>query len=478
MNSKINIAELIKNETLIYQDKTAVKDDNGSFTYRELFLYTELLAEKLFEKGITKNKTVAVQYPDSCEYIIICLAVLSIGAVIAPASASMPETELGKLVNELEADFLLYKNTQGPDYIKITPESQFKLGIIQYSSAGDKNFYKMTSLNPAFIRFSSGTTGRSKGVLISHEAIVERTDAANSVLSITSEDNIVWLLDMSFHFVVTILLFLRKAATIILCSKQFPASFYRALKLCNITFLYASPFHYKMIIESNMFTEKMFRDIRLAISTAMKLPTSTAEAFYNKFKLGLSEAYGIIEVGLPFIHYPYDFRKNGSVGKINPRYKIKIIHPDSEGTGRITIKGPGFFSAYLKPFQLFNNLYPDGWFDTGDVGYIDKDGFLFIIGRKKDLINFAGMKVFPYKIEAVIQNIPSVKEVRIYGKKHETFGEIPCAAIVLNNGCNRKNEELEIKKFCYKNLALYEVPKKIEFVNYIEKTSSGKIRRY
>ena len=163
----------------------------------------------------------------------------------------------------------------------------------------ESEYYK---INPAFIRFSSGTTGASKGVVLSHEAILERTDAADKGLRITSEDTVLWVLSMSFHFVVTILLFLRRAATIVLCSHDFPGSLVEGVAKHKGTFIYASPFHYNLLARSDLLSPGSLSNVRLAVSTAMQLPAAIAEQFSEKFGFELAEAYGIIEVGLPFIN--------------------------------------------------------------------------------------------------------------------------------------------------------------------------------
>ena len=150
------------------------------------------------------------------------------------------------------------------------------------------------NLNPAFIRFSSGTTGAAKGVLLSHEAIIERTNLADQALKINCADTVVWLLQMSFHFVVTILLFLRRGAKIVLCGNGFPASLADNLSRHKATFLYASPFHYNWMANSASIETQWFLRVRLAVSTAARLSVSESENFFKKFNFELNEAYGII----------------------------------------------------------------------------------------------------------------------------------------------------------------------------------------
>jgi long-chain acyl-CoA synthetase len=324
-------------------------------------------------------------------------------------------------------------------------------------------------MEPAFIRFSSGTTGASKGVLLTHPAIVERTDAADQALRITSADTVLWVLSMSFHFVVSILLFLRRGATIWLCSESFPFSFLSAVKRGGGTFVYATPFHYRTLIEAKMICPDALKDVRMAISTAMKLPPATESAFYEKFGFGLTEAYGIIEVGLPFVNAT-DAKPEGSVGRALPGFELNLRGADTlGGEGEVLLRGPGMYSAYLYPWQPRT---PDEWFATGDLGRIDPEGFLYLLGRTKNLINFAGMKVFPYEVEAVLDRYPGVRASHVYAEAHPRYGQLPCAKV---EAAGVTAEELQ--RHCYEQMESYKVPKKIEFVERLERTASGKIKR-
>lgn len=330
-------------------------------------------------------------------------------------------------------------------------------------------------LNPAFIRFSSGTTGAAKGVLLSHEAIIERTELADQALKINCADTVAWLLQMSFHFVVTILLFLRRGAKIVLCSDGFPASLADNLNRNRATFLYASPFHYNWMANSSSVEAQWFLRVRLAVSTAAKLSVLESENFFKKFNFELNEAYGIIEVGLPFVNTSGDKTKRGSVGKILSGYEIELVDCDAQGVGRILLKGKGMFSSYLSPWSLREEITPGGWFDTGDLGRLDKDGFLFILGREKNLINFNGMKIFPAEVEAVLNSYPVIKESRVYAQIHPIHGEMPVAQIVLKDGQNNLQLD-DLRRFIYKNIDKYKAPKEFEVVSEIPKTASGKIK--
>jgi long-chain acyl-CoA synthetase len=477
----MNIVTAIKNETNDCLGKIAVIDGNRKFSYSKLFDAVNSASAELKSLGIRPAHRVAFLCGDSIDYIIVTLAVLSLQAVIVPVSASLSLDELEPVIERIDINFLIFdkavyfRKNSNQIFSGSSLEKDFFLYNRKVKEKLPTEYYE---LNPAFIRFSSGTTGTSKGVLLSHEAIVDRTDAADKALKITSDDVIIWVLSMSFHFVVTILLFLRRGATIVLCGRLFPESLLEGLTRQRGTFIYASPFHYNILTKSEMFKPELFANIRLAISTAMKLPDYVARDFYSKFGLELVEAYGIIEVGLPFINYSRNPEKRGSVGKILPDYEVKIVDPDKDGVGKVYIKGKGMFDAYFSPWLRRCDLISNGWFKTGDLGRLDNEGFFYIAGREKNVINFTGMKIFPYEVESVLNQHPDIRESLVYGTVHPQYGELPCAEIVLRDDIKTDFDKDEIRRFCFKHLAQYKVPKEFHFVSRLDKTASGKLKRW
>ena len=477
----MNIVTSIKNETSGCLEKAAVIDGGRKFSYGDLFAAVDCAAAELSDQGIRPAHRVAFLCGDSIDYIVVSLAVLSLQAVIVPVSASLSLDELEPVLERIDINFLVFDKSA---YFRDNSDRIFNTGFFEkdfflyHREAKEElpaDYYKM---NPAFIRFSSGTTGTSKGILLSHESIVERTDAADKVLKITKSDVVIWVLSMSFHFVVTILLFLRRGATIVLCGGSFPESLLEGLASQKGTFVYASPFHYRIITKSDIFKPKLLINIRMAVSTAMRLPDYVVRDFYEKFGLELIEAYGIIEVGLPFINSSRNSEKRGSVGKILPDYEVKIASPDKNGIGGVYIKGKGMFDAYFSPWLRRCDLISDGWFKTGDLGRLDSERFLYIAGRKKNVINFTGMKIFPYEVESVLNQHPDIKESLVYGTLHAQYGELPCAKIVLMDDIKTGFDINEIRKYCYKHLSQYKVPKEFQFVSRLDKTASGKLKRW
>lgn len=475
----MNIYELIRQQADKQPNSAAVIEGEDRISYGRLIIAAEQFGEALRQRGVTRLHRVGLLCDDSIDYIIASLGILSLSAVIVPISPEQTQDEIETVVETIDVDFLVAEpglrkgGFAEPLRSAGLVKKQFTIVKRTLRERPKAEYYRV---NPAFIRFSSGTTGTSKGVVLSHEAIIERTDAADRGLRITSDDVILWVLSMSFHFVVTILLFLRRGATIVLCGHQYPKSLIEGIKVHKGTFIYASPFYYSLLSRTEALPPDSLQHIRLAVSTTMKLPENIAEEFHRKFGFELTEAYGIIEVGLPFIRLSGGADKRGSVGRPLPDYEIKLDKADAEGVGEIRIRGKGMLDAYYTPWQGRDDILTDGWFKTGDIGKIDGDGFLFIVGRDKDVINFVGMKVFAQEVEAVLNQHPNVKESLVYGAPHREYGQLPVAKVVLNEQ-NGGGDVNELRRFCYQRLAQYKVPKDFEFVDQLPRTASGKIKR-
>ena len=469
-----NIVEIIRTSMTkrCGEDDAALLEGTKRLSYREFFSAVDGVAVDLRDSGVTCGSRVVFYCQDSMDDIIGSMAVLSLSAILIPLHSSSGEEELGNLYDRIGADFLFYEFglCPGQEGVAVGKKSFLEKNFGLCALTNRVPFSRDTAeLNLAFIRFSSGTTGLSKGVMLSHETIIERTDAANRGLQITQSDTILWVLSMSYHFVVSILLFLRQGATICLCYDHFPKSFEKALSQGVGTFCYASPFHYYSLIESKQVSSSALENVRMAISTAMKLSKEIEQRFFQKFGFGLTEAYGIIEVGLPFIN-DKPGQKCSSVGRLLPDYEVEIRHQDEAGIGAIFIRGAGMFNGYASPWYRREE---DAWFDTGDLGRLDAEGYLYIVGRKKDLINFSGMKVYPYEVETILARHPAVKEALVFGRPHPRYGQLPCAKVVLK----KETHVDELQSFCVRHLSTYKVPKHIEIVSSLPKTASGKIRR-
>ncbi len=415
--------------------------------------------------GIGPGMRVGFTVANSAEYIVWALAILAAGGVLVPFSQALPDNERRRLAMELGVDWMLENEAGLP-----------RLSPLDGGAAAKPPMVLPEGRRAAFIRFSSGTTGASKGVILSHQAVLERT-AACTGLRIGAGEAVLWVLDMAFHFVVTILLFLRRRALIVLAAAPVERTMREALAHFPIRLLYATAYHYNFLTGAPDCTPAMLSPVRQAVATAMRFDPADAAAFREKFHLPVIQAYGIIEVGLPCLND--DPERAGSVGRLQAAYELRIVDPEpATGVGAIGLRGPGMFDAYCTPFAWRTELFPDGWFATGDLGRVDSEGYLFIAGRCKNVINFMGMKVFPEAVEAVLNAFPGILTSRVFGIPFHG-SELPVAELVPASGVAAWTAESEraLRRFCFEHLARYQVPSEFRMVAELPRTASGKILR-
>jgi long-chain acyl-CoA synthetase len=457
----VNVVDTIRATARSQPGHAAVVDGERSLRYGELLARVDALADEWRRAGVAPLDRVAFVYPDGIEYVVGSLALLTLGATVVPVSPALMWDEISRVLREMDVRHVV-SAPSGED-------GRFQLATRETSGLALPGY---ESIAPAFIRFSSGTTGSSKGVVLSHRAILERTDAADRALAITPEDVVLWVLSMSFHFVVTILLFLRRGATIVLAQNPLPGALVAGVRRERGTFVYASPFHYHTLAASGALEPRELARVRMAVSTAMRLPPGVARLSLERLGVRLTEAYGIIEVGLPFVNREGD----GSLGRPLPDYELRLDQPDDTGAGEILLRGPGMLDAYFSPWRTRSEILADGWFHSGDLGRLDPAGRLSIVGRTKLVINFNGMKVFPYEVEDVLLRHPLVAECRVFGEPHPSYGQLPCAEVVLRPDADAGSAPRQIRAFCFQKLAAYKVPKEIRVVAALPRTPSGKVR--
>jgi long-chain acyl-CoA synthetase len=331
------------------------------------------------------------------------------------------------------------------------------------------------AINSAFIRFTSGTTGSAKGVVLSHETIDERIRAANEVLRIGPGDRVVWLLSMSYHFAVSIVNYLTFGAAIIFPANHLAPAVLTAATQHQGTVIYGSPAHYAWMAACEQAAE--LKSLRLALSSTAALEPGTSEGYQRRFGLPVAQALGIIEIGLPFINLDFAADRPAAVGRVLPAYELRLEDVGlGEDRREVLLRGKGFLDAYYRPWRVRSEIMPDGWFHTGDLGALDADRCLFLHGRSKDVISVLGMKVFPQEIEAVLMAHPGVQSASVFPQHDGRLGEVPCARVVVRQSGNAPTES-EILEHCRTRLAGFKVPHRIEFVASLPRTASGKILR-
>ncbi len=474
-----NTLQLLKRSAQTHPNQIAVIDEAGELSYSALLKQTEFLQQQLQNCGVTSGMGIGVMGKNSREFIIAMLAVLGCGAVAIPISHQLKASELDDLLNDTRAHAVI--DDQAGILLPNLDSTPIMIADIRLRFSRTKHYLQPTIIplqDAAFIRYTSGTTGASKGVVLTHQRILQRVDVALKALKISANDKILWVLPMAFHFLVSILVYIKAGATLIICREILADTIINTANQYQATLLYAAPMHFRLLAFNQL--NLSMPTLKHAISTSAAIDPNIAETFQSRYQIPLIQAYGIIEAGIPILdtlenndHRTVGFPVDGFEARLFNTKKQAITAIDQPGD--LAIRGSGMFNAYLKPWQLSEQLTVNGWFFTGDIAKYLADGKIMICGRKKSMINIVGNKVFPEQVEAVLNRHPDIVDSYVYGGAHPIFGEIVCADVIINNETTANKEQL--LQFCRNHLSSYKVPQKLQIVEQLPTTRSGKIKR-
>ena len=458
------LTELLDGAARRWPLKPALIDGDNTVSYAGLVEEIAGWTSHLQALGVTPGARVGLCHPNGITYVVLTFALWRAGAVVVPIPAECAEEEISTIALSMRLEAMLGQKPRGQS---VALEAGVFLTRLAPALPADNH-----GLNIAFIRFTSGTTSARKGVVLCHETVRDRVLAANKALRIGPDDIVMWCLPMSHHFLVTIVLYLSAGATIVLARHVLPGPFLDAVNRWRGTVLYAAPFHYALLARDT--SGAGLSSVRLAVSTTCGLPQEVAEQFHQRFGLPLAQALGVIELGLVCANVDDPLARWYSVGRPLPDFAVNLLKPDRDGCGEIRVAGPGLFDAYAEPWTPREQLMPDGWFATGDIGRMDGEGYLYLVSRKTAVINLAGRKVFPDEIEAVLNRHPAVRESRVYGAPHPHLGEVIEAEVALRSAVDPG----ELRDFCRAHVGPDKIPGRIHVVQSVARTAvTGKVRR-
>ncbi len=429
----------------------ALISGNEKITYAQLSAQVDAAASKI---EAVPAMRVGLDCPNGIAHVVLALAIVKTGKCLVPLASELVHREREEIIRRTGVGAIIHADGSIQEIVIKQPLEFDEMALAK--------------LNPAFIRFSSGTTGKSKGIVLSHRSLLERITAAQAGLEIRPSDRIVWILPMAHHFAVSIILYLWRGATTIIVSSHLAEDVLSAAIEHGGTVIYGSPFHHALLAAET--SGRSWPSLRLAVSTAAALPRGTAEVFHQRYGVPLTQGLGVIEIGLPFLNRHSASTKPGSVGRPLPDYSAELRD------GQLFVRGPGMLDAYLTPWRVQSEILEDGWFRTGDLARVDVDGDFHLEGRVHSVINVAGMKCFPEEVEAILNTHPEVRSARVSGLPHPKVGAVPVAEIVPVS-LAQPPSVLAMTALCRSALARYKVPVEFRFVESIPLTPSGKIKR-
>lgn len=451
-------------------------------SYGALFERVDRLAGRLRKWsgwGAAAVPRIGLLAPNGPGYVAAALAVMKAGGCLVPVPGELTEAERAELarVTALHGVLVLGSHAWAGAGVELDPETGMRGHACEARRPGFPED-EFEALGPAMIRLSSGTTGRSKGVVLSHRALRERTEAANEGLRIGPADRVLWAMSMAHHFAVSIMLYLRCGAMTVIENSVLAEEVLATAAASEATVWYGAPFHHALLAADG--GKFAWRSLRMAVSTAAGLPAETARAFHERFQKPLVQALGVIECGLPLINLENPADHPESVGRPVGGWEMALRDEAGEEagpgeTGELCLRGPGMFDAYLDPWKRRAEVLDDGWFRTGDLCDRDADGLVRIRGRCKSVINVGGLKVFPEEVEAVLDRDRTVLRSRVTAREDPDFGAVPCAEVVAANG--ERPDPRKLRAACRKVLAPHKVPVAVTVVEALPLTASGKLQR-
>jgi long-chain acyl-CoA synthetase len=489
-------------ELLIYQEKkrknrVALLVDDVKITYGDLLNHVDKLAAYLKNRGVKDGDKVALFLRNSPEFIYAIFAVSKLGAVLVPVNTFLKEEELSYILENSESTFLIASSI----YDKVVNGSLASTLCIDILWEGEakenqSNFDEVMQQNStteavkkelddiAVFIYTSGTTGKPKGAMLSNKNIFSNAEAGRRTINVKPKDRAIVFLPMfhSFTFSIGVMLPLYVGASIVIIKSIQPFSnIFKQTLTKRVTLFFGIPDVYNALSKAKLPWYFMwFNSVRAFISGAAALQPKTLDAMAKKFKRAkLLEGYGLSEASPAVCMNTFKKQKAGSVGTALHSYEMKVVDEDMNevlrgGIGDIIVKGDNVMKGYFNLPEATQETIVNGWLLTGDVGYMDDEGFLFIVDRKKDLIISKGINIYPREIEEVIDSFEGVSMSAVIGIFDEKSGEVPVAYIELMEGVGTL-DQIALKKYMKEHLANYKIPKQIHVIDALPKNATGKI---
>lgn len=496
-----SLGRMIEETARRYQRRRAVVSEKGALSYRSLNAAANRYAHAFREKlGLAPSERVAILLANDVHFIFACLGALKAGAAVVPLNSFLTAPELKFILADSAAAVLVTSDQFAPIVRKFSsglPALKAIVTVGREDLGNDtwlcEEFVKGTSDSDpglevkrgdlAVIIYTSGTTGRPKGAMLTHGNLLSNVASSGMCIGIGKRDRILLVLPMFHSFTITacILMPLSVGAGIILVDRlRSIPQVVNGMVLRRATILIGIPHIYDVMAERGIpWWLRMLLGLRLCISGSAPLSEATLKRFEERVGIPLLEGYGLSETSPVVSINPLEGpRKPGSVGKPIPGVEVRIV--SGEGVelprgriGEIAVKGPNVMMGYLNHPRETKETIRDGWLLTGDVGRIDDDGYIYILDRKKDMILFHGMNVYPREIEEVLFTHPAVAEAAVVGKPDPRRGEVPVAFVSLREGARMGPAALI--QYCKQFLAGYKIPHRIIISDRLPRTATGKI---
>jgi acyl-CoA synthetase (AMP-forming)/AMP-acid ligase II len=466
-------------------------------TYKEFAQKVRSVASNLAKRGFRKGDVFVILSLNSPEYAIALHAASILGGVVTTANPLYTPEELEFQLKDSNAKYIYTSKQFAEKAIEVANRSEVKEIFVLGDNPGTTSFTSLyehagsvpdVEIDPfkdtAFLPYSSGTTGLPKGVMLTHSNIVSNLFQLEAVKPYGEQDRLVCTVPFFHIYGLTVIMneALYKGATIVLMPRFDLEQLLKVIQNYGITFAPLVPPIVLSLINDPIVKDYDLSKLRIIFSAAAPLDQNLSRACAERFNCVIKQGYGLTEAS-PATHTTPDEPeriKVGSVGPCMPNTEARIVDVasgkelDTNQEGEILIRGPQVMKGYLNREDATKlAIDEDGWLRTGDIGYVDSDGYFFIVDRVKELIKYKGYQVAPAELEAVLLQHPSVADAAVIPCPDAKAGEIPKAFVVLKEEATAD----QLKSFVAEHVAPYKKVRELEFIDQIPKSASGKILR-
>jgi acyl-CoA synthetase (AMP-forming)/AMP-acid ligase II len=512
--------EVLEVHAADHPDKEAIVFHDERVTYKEYLQNVNKVAANLNRLGVKRGDKVALYMGNGTQYVYCYIGAASLGACAVPVSVRFAELEAGFIVNNSDSTFLAtIPGAGGVDFIdvvnKILPSCPLLKTIVVtgddsevariegalgpdalFGEPSDADVEALAKArqavdenDTAFMVYTSGTTGVPKGAELTHKNLISYAKGQLSASGVTGADRL--LLDIPVNHVgggvMAIISMLEAGGTLVILDQFVPQEVLQTIETEKVTVLGQVAAQYILMMMMPDFDKYDLSSVRAAVVSAAPTPREVFAQAKEKFGVYLTNGFGMSETSgaITFNRVDEDpfERLSTSVGKANDGIEVAIL--DQQGMylppgeeGEICIKGDAVMKGYYKrPDETALVMTGDGFLHTGDMGKLDKDGYLYILGRKKEMYIRGGENVYPPEVEEVIQSNPGVLFNAVIGIHDPVMGEVGRAYIVPMPGFEPAVTEDDIKKWCAERLAKYKVPSEVLFRDSLPLSPLGKVMK-
>jgi len=482
------------------------------YSYGQVEAHSTALACALYELGIEKGDRIALNLPNWPEFVVSMFAAAKLGATIVPLNPKYTTPELQYMLRHSEAAVCVTAETwAGVDYLArfenflaALPNLQYIVSVGEEDLWYDDRVYQFEDLVSAgegrplrplevspdddvfAILYTSGTMGKPKGVSLTHTNLLSSALASMEALVLDSKDVVFGLntLFNVFGLGPGVLGTLAAGATLVLQEDLKPSQVLEVVQREKVTVYHGVPTSFILDLHEPNRSQVDVSTLRTGIIAGAPVAEDLVTRIQRELVPEIRIAYGLTETGSTVsITRSSDppGKQVATVGRALEGTDVKVIDFDGtplpvESVGEIVVRGPGVMRGYYRqPGETAHVFTDDGYFLTGDLGMIDDEGYIHVVGRRKEMIIRGGFNVYPREVEDRLHAHPAVLDVAVVGLPHEVLGEVACACIVLVEGAIVTGDE--IKDFCRDALADYKIPDLVRFLDSFPMTGSGKVRR-